>query len=61
MTYKDNYLKAHGFIKSEFIPCEVCGAQAVDIHHKVKRSQLGSDDASNLIALCRTCHDKHHR
>ncbi|MDY3521343.1 HNH endonuclease signature motif containing protein [Riemerella anatipestifer] len=47
-------------------PCEVCGAKAVDIHHIHKRSEFGSknkdkqDDISNLIALCRSCHEKAH-
>jgi 5-methylcytosine-specific restriction endonuclease McrA len=35
-----------------------CRASAVDVHHVVKRSQAGTDDAANLIALCRRCHDQ---
>ena len=46
--------------------CESCGAVAVDIHHIVPRSKFGSkrkdeqDAVSNLVALCRMCHDKAH-
>ena len=55
-----NYLKAHGYGEQDFIPCEECGRQAVDIHHKIFRSQGGTDEADNLIALCRDCHDMAH-
>ena len=39
--------------------CEVCGWQATDAHHVIKRSQGGSHDpVRNGIALCRVCHDQ---
>ncbi len=37
--------------------CEYCGKKAVDPHHIVPRSQNGSNEKENLIALCRKCHD----
>ena len=46
-----NYLKAHGYGEQDFIPCEECGRQAVDIHHKIFRSQGGTDEVDNLIAF----------
>lgn len=61
-----NYFKAFGFDKGDFIPCELCGAASVDIHHIEPRSKFGTsmlhdqDHVSNLIALCRACHDKAH-
>lgn len=61
-----NYLKHYGYDVTDFIPCEVCGDKSVDIHHIIYRSHFGKkekgkqDDASNLIALCRSCHDKAH-
>jgi 5-methylcytosine-specific restriction endonuclease McrA len=55
-----NYLKAHGYGEQDIIPCEKCGAVAVDIHHKKFKSQGGTDDVENLIALCRKCHDRAH-
>jgi len=30
------------------------------VHHKIFRSQVGSDSPSNLITLCETCHDNLH-
>lgn len=55
-----NYLKHHGYGEQDVILCEICGAVAVDIHHKILKSQGGIDDIENLIALCRKCHNKEH-
>jgi len=54
------YLDHFGYDKSDFIPCEVCGAQAVDIHHIEARGMGGSKHADvieNLMALCRKHHE----
>lgn len=40
--------------------CEVCGREAVDVHHIFARGQGGSDEhdfIENLIGLCREHHD----
>jgi len=43
-----------------------CGKPGVEIHHIVPRSKFGKkglairDDESNLILLCRECHEKAH-
>lgn len=58
--YKKNYLKAYWLDETDFIICENCWKQAVDIHHIIYRSRWGSDEAENLIALCRDCHDRSH-
>jgi 5-methylcytosine-specific restriction endonuclease McrA len=53
------YLEARNLAPTDFIPCEVCGAQAADIHHIQARGMGGSklrDNPQNLIALCRACH-----
>jgi hypothetical protein len=34
---------------------------ALDIHHIVEVSEGGSDDPSNLVALCPSCHALYHR
>lgn len=53
------YLDSMGYDESDFIPCEICGKKAVDIHHINPRGIGGSknkDDPQNLIALCREDH-----
>lgn len=44
--------------------CQQCQGKAKDqrleVHHIVFRSQQGSDEESNLLALCKTCHDTLH-
>jgi hypothetical protein len=53
------YFQAMGISPVEFVPCEVCGSRAVDIHHIEPRGMGGSksrDVIENLMALCRPCH-----
>jgi 5-methylcytosine-specific restriction endonuclease McrA len=53
------YLQGMGYKKTDFIPCEVCGAQAVDVHHIEARGMGGNKKADvidNLMGLCRKCH-----
>jgi len=53
------YLQGMKYKKTDFIPCEVCGSQAVDIHHIEARGMGGSKDKDtieNLMGLCRNCH-----
>ena len=56
----------YGYGEQDFIPCAVCGLRANDIHHIVYRSHFGKkeqdkcNDISNLIALCRSCHNLAH-
>ncbi len=53
------YLDYFNYGIEDFIPCEVCGGRAVDIHHIDCRGMGGSkkaDTIENLMALCRYCH-----
>ncbi len=55
------YMDFFNYDISDFIPCEVCGAKAVDIHHINAKGRGGNpkgdkDVIENLQALCR----KHH-
>lgn len=65
-THVKNYLNHFGYTESDFIACELCGMGAVDIHHVEPRSKFGSkrkqeqDSVTNLIALCRICHEFAH-
>jgi 5-methylcytosine-specific restriction endonuclease McrA len=62
-----NYFKAHDLNPYEALMCKVCKVcKAADIHHIMPRSKFGTktkhlqDLPSNLIPLCRECHDKAH-
>ena len=57
------YLDHHGYTIADIIMCEIhdCTDIAVDIHHIEPRGMGGNPDKDvfeNLIALCRSCHDK---
>ena len=57
------YLKYFGYDTTDFIPCEICGNQAVDIHHIEARGMGGNpkgdkDEIENLMAVCRHCHEE---
>lgn len=45
--------------------CQICKGKHKDskleVHHIIFRSQGRSDEESNLITLCHTCHDKLHK
>jgi 5-methylcytosine-specific restriction endonuclease McrA len=53
------YLDYFGYGIEDYVPCEICGNKAVDIHHIDCRGMGGSskkDKIENLMALCRECH-----
>lgn len=57
--YVKIYFEHFGYCGDEFIPCEICGMKAVDIHHIDCRGMGGSenkDRIENLMAVCRKCH-----
>ena len=56
------YLKEMNYHETDWIPCEMCGQTAVDIHHIEARGMGGSKDKDiieNLMALCRSCHNRY--
>ena len=53
-------MDVHDYTSADFIPCLVCGAKAVDIHHINGRTGSLMNDPCNLIALCRNCHIRAH-
>jgi hypothetical protein len=53
------YMQYFNYVVDDFIPCEVCGVRANDIHHIENRGSGGSkskDYIENLMAVCRPCH-----
>lgn len=44
--------------------CQHCQGKSKDkrleVHHVIFRSQQGSDEETNLVTLCKTCHDRLH-
>ncbi len=68
--HTNNYYKHFGFVKGDFVPCEVCGCEAEEIHHIVPRSSFGSkskgigprcqDHITNIMAVCKKHHDEAH-
>lgn len=57
------YLESRGYWGEEYVVCEWCGGRACDVHHLRSRGMGGSknrDVPSNLVALCRLCHNKAH-
>jgi len=53
------YMNYFGYGEQDFVPCEVCGAKSVDVHHLNGRGK-GKDVIENLVALCRKCHNAAH-
>ena len=40
--------------------CEHCGAPVSEFHHVRYPKQFKNDEAHNVVAVCRRCHDLHH-
>lgn len=53
------YFDYFDYGEQDFVPCEVEGNKAVDIHHIHGRGK-GKDVIANLMALCRKCHGAAH-
>tara|TARA_R100001594_G_scaffold7766_1_gene20731 strand:- start:328 stop:639 length:312 start_codon:yes stop_codon:yes gene_type:complete len=52
------YMKFFGYEEGDYIPCEMCNAAAVDIHHLERRTRnkVTNDYIENIVGLCRSCH-----
>ena len=63
IKYKQVYCDYFGYDVNSFIECELCQKSAHEIHHLTVKGMGGrknSDVIENLIAVCRTCHNKCH-
>jgi predicted HNH restriction endonuclease len=57
--YIKDYLKSRNLDEWDDIACELCHAQAVEIHHiesSYRWQREHKKDWSDLIAVCRSCH-----
>jgi 5-methylcytosine-specific restriction endonuclease McrA len=57
--YTKQYFSYFGYALDDFLPCEVCGNRAVDLHHIDCKGMGGSklkDNVENIMAVCRQCH-----
>ena len=54
------YMQFFDYGEQDFIPCEMCGSKATDIHHieRRTRNKVTNDFVENLVGLCRDCHVK---
>ena len=52
------YMNALGYSETDFIPSELSGKKAVDIHHIIGRGKGGEDRIENLMALTREEHQE---
>ena len=57
MNYRKIYADFFRYGEQMEVLCELCGARMQDIHHITGRG-AGKDCIENLIALCRSCHDR---
>ena len=62
--YVKDYYKSRGLDAGEFVACEMCWCkEIVDIHHiesSFRGRRTHKKDGSNLIWVCRACHDHIH-
>ena len=62
-SYPENWDEISGSVrKRDGYKCCICGGEGVllHVHHVRPRSEAGSDDPSNLVSVCVTCHAKAH-
>ena len=55
---RDSYVKGHPY-------CELCFQHGIlvpvdEVHHKIPVSKGGTHEKSNLMSLCKSCHNKIH-
>jgi hypothetical protein len=53
------YLSHFNYSLEDYMPCEVCGNRAIDVHHIEARGMGGTsqkDEIEGLMGLCRECH-----
>jgi len=60
-------LEEYAFLREQVLQrdrwrCQECGSSTqLEVHHLIKRSQLGDDTVDNLLTLCAACHRRRHQ
>jgi len=58
--YDANWREIRARFLADHPRCARCGETATIAHHIVRKRDGGSDDESNLMPLCKSCHSKVH-
>ena len=58
--YREIYMSHFGYGEQDYVPSEISGLPMDHVHHIVWRSQGGTDDITNLIALTSKEHEQVH-
>ena len=60
MNYKEQFYKYHNLDECDILPCIICGAVAVNLHHVEYGKGIKNDSPGNLSPLCYLHHVWHH-
>ncbi|NDD36000.1 MAG: HNH endonuclease [Flavobacteriia bacterium] len=65
--YYAQYLQSDAWQRKRFVvlrrdnwTCQICGAQATEVHHKRYAKNIGREPIKWLVSLCRECHRNQH-
>ncbi|WP_300661826.1 HNH endonuclease [Hydrogenophaga sp.] len=61
-SYPANWKQVANDVRRRDRKCMMCGDQnaRLDVHHIVYLSNYGTNQKSNLVSLCRSCHEQEH-
>lgn len=60
MNYKEQFYKYHHLDSCDKLPCVICGAVAVNLHHVNYGKGIKDNNPENLAPMCYDCHTGHH-
>ncbi len=60
MNYKEKFYKYHNLDICDVLPCIICSAAAVNLHHIEYGNGIKNDDPTNLVPMCYLHHVWHH-
>lgn len=66
MSSRSTYMDYFDLSHDEYVPCEICGARGIQVHHISYRSHHGKktlkeqENITNLMMVCYKCHKDIH-